>query len=1117
MMIFELQEQQQHPQARLIPYPIWDEFFSHEFDDATLRLMQTSSSELEEKLVTFNLSNLSPKQKMAAWFAMAYSHPELSEEKLWDLMQDFNLEPQEQFNVFVSFGRLSLFNRLIEQESDKVDAMIEADDFHAFRSAAQKGCLSVLNRLVELTKNPDKLEEMIKADKFYAFLSAAENGHLLVLNRLVELTNDLDKVDAMIGADSFYAFRYAAQNGHLLVLDRLVELTKEPSKIEAMIKADNFYAFRCAAEEGHLLVLDRLVKLTKEPSKLEEMINADNFHAFLSAAQNGHLSVLNRLIELTEDAGKVEEMIEADYFFAFRAAAQNGHVLVLNRLIELTGDPDKVFAMIESDEFSAFRSAAENGHLLVLDRLVDELTEDPAKVSAMVQADHFDAFCLAAKNGHLLVLNRLVELTNEQDKVSANDYYFYAFRSAAENGHLLVLNRLIELTEDPDKVSAMIERQDFSAFCLAAAHGHLSILNRLVELTNKPDKVASMIKADNFSAFRSAAAFGHLSVLNRLVELTNEPSKVKTIVKTMIEDRDFYAFRHAAGNGHLSILDRLVELTQEPSEVEEMIEADEFSAFRHAAKNGHLSTLDRLVELAKEPSKVDAMLEEDHFYAFRRAAENGHVLVLKRLMELAKPVQRATMIERFGSEVLRKAAFHKHTAMVNHLLSYPSILAYAEIHQNEYGHYVRPFIQSKLASIRDERTSFEETHPDAVFDIHDENIARACFYMIRHLIRRNDVTLLEDLHFLLDIPAVKALIHTPVTDRRDNELLRLALTSGNQEAAALLLNIPAVYELAQQNDFYREEVRGLFDLSALARDRESSMKGLTPGEEVRLQALIKQYEPRMTGRIAKIMSELQQTLTAGYDAHPATIVRDNGQVLNLPKNWVDFKSISLNPEERRRALTSYYQHKEHTAFRYLSKPNPWMADNASYVNVNPQNHHERWSTFEGYQELISLMYLAATDASCETLEGYTLETRLEQFIDELAHIGRAHNWDDTRGRIDINGTSVLEEYDDLEGDKPSCFSGVKRRLFQSVKGHPLLTFLTIDVIKQELRDFMRGYFKQHITEQNQDELRAAWIKLSEDGLIESCLTQLDVTSEAQLAFLTFMKNKYNLSFTCDVV
>ena len=126
-----------------------------------------------------------------------------------------------------------------------------------------------------------------------------------------------------------------------------------------------------------------------------------------------------------------------------------------------------------------------------------------------------------------------------------------------------------------------------------------------------------------------------------------------------------------------------------------------------------------------------------------------------------------------------------------------------------------------------------------VFDVGEEE-ARCIFYMIRNLIRRganNPHMMHDDIVFLLGIPAVKALAAAQINYGSSNELLRLALLLNNRDAAEILLTIPLVRELAEANDYYAGERRGELDLRALARDRESSMKGLTQGEQRRLTAV----------------------------------------------------------------------------------------------------------------------------------------------------------------------------------------------------------------------------------------------------------------------------------------
>lgn len=313
------------------------------------------------------------------------------------------------------------------------------------------------------------------------------------------------------------------------------------------------------------------------------------------------------------------------------------------------------------------------------------------------------------------------------------------------------------------------------------------------------------------------------------------------------------------------------------------------------------------------------------------------------------------------------------------------------------------------------------------------------------------------------------------------------------------------------------------------------MRALSVGEQNRLQAAISRYQPliQSTG-VANIMRALRQALETRYTETPAKIIRDDDSELPLPYDWQAFQALNLSTikqetqenSEYDRALQAYYQHKDHTAWRYLLKPNPWMHKQAGFVEVNPHNLRERWSTFEEYQPLITMLYLAAIDNETPPTEGYTLDTRLEHFIDELAHIGRAHNWDDTRIKMDDNGEVVLddsgepitEEYDNLQGDKPSCYSGVKRRLFQSVQGHPLLVLLTKEGIDAELREFVRAHFQQAINGTNREALQQAWdrfIQLESEEADIPLLKTLDISVDKQNIFIESLIRKYGEQFTED--
>ena len=699
---------------------------------------------------------------------------------------------------------------------------------------------------------------------------------------------------------------------------------------------------------------------------------------------------------------------------------------------------------------AVFQQAASTGNLKAIEYL---LLRFPAQVNAFISFQNYQAFRNIVKNGHLPALNYILDKAPEKFAVMLSTLNYDDISTAALKGNHTTLERLF--TKSPD----LILSKPCAVFATAAAKGHLVIIEKLIELA--PDRIQEMIAASNFSAFGGAAANGHLHVIEKLIKLA--PNHIQE----MIEARDFAAFREAAEKGHLHVIEKLIELA--PDRIQEMIAASRFYAFRLATANGHIHVIKKLIELA--PDRIQEMIAASNFAAFRSMTRHNIIYATT-------------------------------------WLKYPNVFAYAEMHQQEYGEMVQLFIQKTLAQLREEQAQAIAENENAVFNVSDGEQAKQCFYMLRNLIRRNDAQLLDDIRLLMDIPSVKALLHTAVTPNQPNELVRLALSLGNRNAAALLLNVPAVRQLAEQNDFYRQEVRGGFDLRALAQDRESSMTALTAEEQKRLKGAIEHYQPLIQqAGVSNLMQDLRETLERRYAAHPASITREDGSLLTLPFEWRDFQALALTPEEKKQAFQAYFQNKNHTAFRYLSRPNFWMANNASYVNIS-EDRVVRWSTFAEYQPVISMLYLAAQDENYPAIDSFTIETRIEHFIDELAHIGRAHNWDNKRIR---NG--VEEEYDDLQGDKPSCFSGVKRRLFQSVMGHPLLKMLTLGDIKQELRDFMRAHFKQCITDNNREPLGEAWAKFIGAGDHDDCWKALDVSPEDQTQFIDYLAKKYKAQFT----
>ncbi|MBA2649007.1 MAG: hypothetical protein H0U75_05290 [Legionella sp.] len=587
---------------------------------------------------------------------------------------------------------------------------------------------------------------------------------------------------------------------------------------------------------------------------------------------------------------------------------------------------------------------------------------------------------------------------------------------------------------------------------------------------------------------------------------------------------NYKAKKSAAYAGHLAVFQYFD--TDEPLEYAVWEKMYTKSGFY-----GHLSILQYLEE--KEPLFL-ARLINDNSYLFTTmlatAATNYRLDILQHFQEKA-PRQLETLLALKDFNIFNSAVREKNIQMVEKLLQFHVILAYAEAH-GEYDQFVNPYISKELESLHQQKSAFELNNTNTVFDV-DLSMAERGFYILRKLIRLScDPAILDDIRFLLSIPAIRNLahkasadlFHTQETTGRQNDLLLLALRTPNEFAAELLLNIPAIRALAVENNYYRSEFQDGVDLRALALDRESSMTALTTGEQSRLQAALTRYNPTLQkkGMVSEIMQNLRHLLQCRFEEKPAVIAIERDGVessLRLPFLWINFEKLTLSPQERKAANTAYHQHKDHTAWRYLSKPNPWMHPKASHVNG--QGLRLRWAAFEEYQPLIALFFLAVIDKEVDPIDGFTLETRLEHFISEIALIGRAHNWVKTKVVDEMNkpildkeGRPLTIEADKVKkGDKPSCFSGAKRRLFQSVQGHTLFKVLNTEILAGEIRNFVRQHFIQAISLNNPYSLNKAWddLTLGEQGTYE-VLKVLDISEIKIQQFLHNLESKYGPQF-----
>ncbi|MBS0358195.1 MAG: hypothetical protein JSS53_02825, partial [Proteobacteria bacterium] len=634
--------------------------------------------------------------------------------------------------------------------------------------------------------------------------------------------------------------------------------------------------------------------------------------------------------------------------------------------------------------------------------------------------------------------------------------------------------------------STSLSLSNSKIFTSAAKAGRLDIMNHLiVPLGNNTAEIQKMIATDNYLAFRNATEGRHLSVINRLIELVNND---KAIIKEMIAAECNAAFHWALLSGDLDIITRFLELLDNnKAAIHNLIKPYGSVVLQLAVKKGHLSAISHLIKLLGNNHDAIYEMLSDHY-----------------------------------CEDFRTALKEKHSDVTNYLINFYFIYAHAEMHYQEpnmnriynYKVIVNDATKKYIDNLSEKKTAFlniprQTAHFDLLNDDGsvDTESALYGYYVLRHLIRVSQsaednpygTEIYQKIEELLDIPSIKNLItvnalaisHSHIKrgfDHQPNELLRLAQSVRNERLVSRLLTIEAVRAEAEANNYY-EGADGI-DIAALARDRESSMTALLPEEQERLSKIETRYANivKDIGGNEAVVNEFREYLEAAFlseehQSERTVILKGKKYLLPFEEFELDmFVDINGFSTVEIEAIDQvYFKNMYHSAYRYILKPNPWMDPRASYVYINDART-ERWSTFEEYEGMIAYLWLAASDTDEEmkpTLEGMTVEDRINLFIKELSLIGRAHNWNRIREKIgsdgevvrDKNGNIVEEEYDDLGKDRPSCFGGVKRRLFQALLGHPLYELISAAIILKFANDFVRDYYQTLLRKTSLNELK----------------------------------------------
>ena len=127
--------------------------------------------------------------------------------------------------------------------------------------------------------------------------------------------------------------------------------------------------------------------------------------------------------------------------------------------------------------------------------------------------------------------------------------------------------------------------------------------------------------------------------------------------------------------------------------------------------------------------------------------------------------------------------------MAKQLLTYPTVLARAEMDTTEQVQaIVRPYIDEKLSDLMTQKEAFVSDQSGRSFDINEADVEAYC-YILRNLIRRNDVACSQSIGQLLKLPSLVQRLNNP---EAGSQLLEMALEGGDEATATVLLNLPDV-------------------------------------------------------------------------------------------------------------------------------------------------------------------------------------------------------------------------------------------------------------------------------------------------------------------------------------
>ncbi len=632
----------------------------------------------------------------------------------------------------------------------------------------------------------------------------------------------------------------------------------------------------------------------------------------------------------------------------FRLSSAMGRCDILI-LIKNTVSLQEFLAMLQSRKYAALYLPIENGHLSILNwfKEINVFTQLP---NAIFYISQTQALHNAALNNKLETLQSFQAINSEAKsaihKVTEAKKFIL---NMVERDHL----RILEWVEKDFGSSLdffLVWRDDLvrQVFLLMGENAQLDLLNFF-----KQARPAVFQKNSNLT-FLAAIGKGRVEVLDWFKK--EEPESLQPIVRAAIGACN--SFPRALAKGHLSVMQWLAK--EYPEYFTSVVQKFDFiTAARTNNNEFHLPLLQWLMQTI--PKIFERILKKDDYALFRIAAE---------------PCARLK-----GSNIIR----NNDLAAAQWFLLYPPCFAYAEMNGHEYGELVAEFSGKILKEVHQESESFQMERPDQLFDLPDPTKAQQAFYVLRYLIRKNKRYLDNELQFLLNIPAVRALAHQSINGGMSNELFRLARIQNNRFAMQMLFSIEEVSALARKNNFYRQ------DLIQEAKNYQRAKKLPSNEDFDRENEVVRRYKPLMQQKgVNNLMSLLRVKLVQRYNQQPAMFINKENVQITLPADPQQLPLHEWSKADYQSALRAYAQHPDYEAWHYLFTCNPWFHANES--------NYQHQQSFE-WQSTILIYFLLAMETESEILADYTIESQVNNLDTSKQRVFEPSRNDTTPGML----------------------------------------------------------------------------------------------------------------------